>query len=108
MGVLASVYLPPIFGTLVGGLSLGVTFMTVTSHGLQVARALAPASARKVLALMTAAFGVGQIFGPLVAGWATQWSGSFTLASVIAAMVLLLAFVLALPVVSAFEPLRGR
>ncbi|KQZ54483.1 MFS transporter [Rhizobium sp. Root149] len=108
LGVLASVYLPPIFGTLVGGLSLGVTFMTVTSHGLQVARALAPASARKVLALMTAAFGVGQIFGPLVAGWATQWSGSFTLASVIAAMVLLLAFVLALPVVSAFEPLRGR
>lgn len=108
LGVLASVYLPPVAGTLVGGLSLGVTFMTVTSHGLQVGRALAPTSARKVLALMTAAFGVGQIFGPLVAGWATEWSGSFTLASVIAALVLLAAFVLALPVVRPCEPLRGR
>lgn len=102
-GVLGSVLLPPVLGTLSGGLLLGLTFMTVTSHGLQLARALAPQSARRALALMTAAFGLGQIFGPLVAGWATQWSGSFTLASGFAAGVLLLAFWLALPVRHAFS-----
>lgn len=97
-GVFGSVLLPPVLGTLSGGLLLGLTFMTVTSHGLQVARSLAPQSQRRALALMTAAFGVGQIFGPLVAGWATQWSGSFVLASCIAAAILILSFALALPV----------
>lgn len=105
-GVLGSVWLPPVVGTLSGGLLLGLTFMTVTSHGLQIARALAPESPRKAMALMTAAFGVGQIFGPLIAGLATQWSGSFTLASVIAALVLLASFALALPVTRVFDLLR--
>ncbi|MBT9369557.1 YbfB/YjiJ family MFS transporter [Rhizobium sp. CSW-27] len=96
-GVLASVLMPPVTGALLGGLLLGLTFMTVTAYGLQIARALAPESQRRALALMTAAFGTGQILGPLVAGWATQWSGDFRLASGIAAVFLLLAAVLSVP-----------
>ena len=38
---------------------------------------------------MTAAFGVGQIVGPLVAGVAAQASGSFFLPSIAAAIALL-------------------
>jgi hypothetical protein len=38
---------------------------------------------------MTAAFGVGQIVGPLVAGWLAERTGSFALPTLVAAFVLL-------------------
>lgn len=103
-GVLASVLMPPVIGALLGGLLLGLTFMTVTAYGLQLARALAPASQRRALAMMTAAFGTGQIVGPLVAGWATQASGNFTLASVMAAVVLVVAAICLRPVLGRTAP----
>jgi MFS family permease len=39
--------------------------------------------------MMTAAFGIGQILGPIVAGLLAQASGNFFLASIVAAGVLL-------------------
>ncbi|MNL75753.1 hypothetical protein D3C87_2016160 [compost metagenome] len=37
---------------------------------------------------MTAAFGIGQIIGPVVAGWLAQRTGSFAAPTLIAAAVL--------------------
>ena len=45
---------------------------------------------------MTAAFGTGQILGPLVAGALADWSGSFLLPSLGAALVLLVSGLFAL------------
>jgi predicted MFS family arabinose efflux permease len=91
VGVTASVAVGGIVGPLVSGVLLGGTFIAITALGLQIARLLAPEAPRRVLALMTASFGVGQIVGPIAAGWIAEWMGNFVAASIGAAVVLVLA-----------------
>ena len=90
VGVTASVAADDRIGPLVGGVLLGGTFVAVTAIGLHAGRSLAPASPRRMLAIMTAAFGVGQIAGPIAAGYLVDWTGNYVLASLAAAVVLVL------------------
>ncbi|MBL6455474.1 YbfB/YjiJ family MFS transporter [Belnapia sp. T6] len=98
VGVAASVLWPGAAGALLAAVLLGGTFMGITALGLAGGRRLAGADPTRLFALLTAAFGVGQIVGPAVAGWLHDWTGDFRLPSLLAAGALLAAAGLALGV----------
>ncbi|MDX8445863.1 YbfB/YjiJ family MFS transporter [Mesorhizobium captivum] len=94
VGVTASVVVKGFTGPLLAGVLLGGTFIAITALGLQAARQLAPQAPRRIFAVMTAAFGLGQIIGPIAAGLLAQASGNYVLASIMAAAALLVSGVI--------------
>jgi predicted MFS family arabinose efflux permease len=94
VGVAASV-VHTTAAVLLGAALLGGTFMGLTALGLIGGRRLSPGDPRSTLAVMTAAFGLGQIVGPTFAGLVHDATGSFVLPSLVAAGALLLGAALA-------------
>ena len=97
-GVFASVAWPTIAGLFLAAALLGGTFMGLTALGLIAARNLVPGNPRRPLAILTAAFGLGQIVGPIVAGYGFDLTGSFYLPSLLAVAGLLVGAGLALAI----------
>ncbi len=88
VGVLSSVLWisPP--GAVLAAILLGGTIVGITVLGFVVVRRLVSGGVARMIALMTAAFGLGQIVGPILAGWMHDLTGSFLLPSVAAAAAL--------------------
>ncbi len=84
-GVVASVLWHTGAGLLFAGALLGGTIMGITALGLMGARRLARGDPRRMLALITASFSLGQIAGPYFAGVMHDATGSFLAPSLIAA-----------------------
>jgi predicted MFS family arabinose efflux permease len=87
-GVIISVAVGGGVALIVAGILFGGTFIAITALGLQLGRQLSPEAPRRVLAIMTASFGIGQIVGPVVAGVMADWTGDFILPSVGAGLIL--------------------
>ncbi len=95
-GVAASVVSASAAGIVLAAVLLGGTFVGITALGLAGARMIGAGDPRRKLALMTAAFGCGQIIGPTFAGIVRDRTGSFLLPSLAASAALLMAAALGL------------
>lgn len=91
VGVAMSVVTTNALVVAIGAALLGGTFMGITALGFIFARDLTSGDPRRSLALMTAAFGLGQMIGPTFAGVTYRFGESFLLSSLVATLALLVA-----------------
>src|SRR2546425_8570117 len=96
VGVAASVLWLAPAGILLAAALLGGTFMGLTALGLMGARRLSHGDPRSTLAVMTAAFGFGQIVGPIFAGVVYDATGTFIVPSLTAVAALFVGALLAM------------
>ena len=94
--MLLSVLSGGVWPVLLAAALLGGTFMGLTALGLVNARRLSVGDPRRSLALITAAFGLGQMIGPALAGLLHDWTGSYLAPSLMAATALAVAAAAAL------------
>ena len=84
LGVMLCLWLPTLAGFALSSFLIGLPFTAITMFALQEVRRLRPAGASAFIGLLTAAYGLGQIAGPLLVGVLLQRSGDarqgFTLA----------------------------
>jgi predicted MFS family arabinose efflux permease len=110
VGVTASVEWVSIPSVCMAAVLLGGTFMGLTALGLMSGRALSGSQPQRVIGLLTASFGAGQMIGPAIAGFLSESTGNMRTASLIAAAALLVAAGLAIKAstysLSAASPLK--
>lgn len=94
IGVLLPVFSRAPWAILASGVILGGTFMGIVTVANGEARNIAPHRTAEMVALMTAAYSIGQIVGPPVAGYLAAAGGSFDGGLGIAAATLLLGIAL--------------
>jgi len=82
---------------LISGALLGATFMGLTALGMVAARSISGTSQRP-LAFLSSAFAIGQILGPLVAGYGVQLTGGFLWPCLMAGLALIVGALLALSI----------
>ncbi len=96
VGVGASVEWPTLAGICLSAILLGGTFMGLTALGLMAGRASGGARPQRIIGLMTASFGAGQMIGPLLAGFLADLTGGLRAPTLLAAAALVIAAVAAL------------
>lgn len=105
VGVAASVIFDRPLVLIFSAILLGGTFVGATAIGLMAASRLSEASVsqkshsdfgRKIIALMTVSFGMGQVLGPWLAGWLFHLQGNLVAASFCAVFALLVSGLLTL------------
>lgn len=91
IGVASSILWVSTTGIIVAVIFLGGTVAPIAALGVIAVRQLSTGDPRPNIALMTASFGVGQVIGPVFAGFLFDRLGSFAVASLVAAAALVLA-----------------
>lgn len=89
LGILSGIVSPTAGGFALGSALIGLPFTAITLFAMREARRLHGDNAAGLMGYATAAYGLGQIVGPLVAAPIAAHTGSFTLALWLAALTLL-------------------
>ncbi|QGQ99129.1 YbfB/YjiJ family MFS transporter [Paenibacillus psychroresistens] len=90
IGIAIPVIVPSLASVYVGALLFGATFMGITTLSIAFVKHVDSKNSRKLVGLLTAFFGLGQIIGPLIAGFLISGAGNYNTALVGAALVVLL------------------
>ncbi|SFS63118.1 YbfB/YjiJ family MFS transporter [Paenibacillus sp. BC26] len=87
IGIALPVLLSSISAIYIGAILFGATFMGITTLFVSYAKELYPQNNRKIIGLLTASFGLGQMIGPLVAGLLISGHGNYLVALLGAAVI---------------------
>jgi predicted MFS family arabinose efflux permease len=87
LGIILPALSPSLGAAYLGALLFGGTFMGIVALTMSLGQQLAPQQSTHVLGLLTAAYGTGQMIGPLLAGILADYTASFMLPLVGAAVV---------------------
>jgi MFS family permease len=87
LGIALPALSPGLVAAYAGAVLFGGTLMGIVALTMSLGRQLAPQQSARVLGLLTAAYGTGQMIGPLLAGRIAAHTDSFTLPLVGAALV---------------------
>ena len=87
-GVVGPDYAPNAAGALIAAVTLGATFMGITTLGSALARELYPERSHTAIGALTAIFGIGQAIGPSFAAVLTVRTGTYGGALAASALVL--------------------
>jgi MFS family permease len=90
IGIAIPVVFPSSAAVVAGSLLFGVTFMGITTLSVSYAKELYPQNNRKIIGLLTAFYGLGQMIGPLIAGQLIAGNGNYNIALIGAAFIVLL------------------
>jgi predicted MFS family arabinose efflux permease len=96
IGIYVAVVVPGQTGILIAAVLLGATFMGITALALLEGQARFNGTVIVSTAVLTSAFGVGQMVGPYLAGFIIDRTGSFATAMIVSSGALVLAALLML------------
>jgi predicted MFS family arabinose efflux permease len=106
VGVMLSVLVQTPAALVASAVMLGGTFMALSALGFNLARSMEGGSQGRAIAVMTASFGVGQMAGPVVAGFLFERSGDLFAASMLAGGALVAAALLTVASSAVSGPLK--
>jgi predicted MFS family arabinose efflux permease len=84
-GIVLPAVSPSLGAVLVSAITFGATFTTVSGLTLALGSHLQPQHSARLIGILTAVFGIGQVAGPIIAGHLAAESGDFDLALMLAA-----------------------
>ncbi len=89
VGVAMPVIMPNNIGAFVGALLFGGTFMGITTLTISTAKILFPENSSRIIGQLTLFYALGQIIGPIIAGYLITSTGNYNSSLIFACIVLM-------------------